>query len=90
MMETEQPRKAQLGRAGVWHGGKDLGRVYLQTLQPSQAKGDSEWRSLGPQAVSHVTHPDPDSASLGPFAGWGSDLGWDDIVGNIPEPLPKL
>lgn len=25
-----------------------------------------------------------------PCAGWDSDLGWDDVVSNIPEPLPKL
>lgn len=37
-----------------------------------------------------MTHPEPGPASPGPSAAWDSDLGWDDVVSNIPKPLPKL
>ena len=66
-MQTEQPRKAQSRSIGVWCGGKDLGRVCLQTLQPSQVKEDSEWRPLSPQAASHMTRPEADPAGWVPL-----------------------
>lgn len=81
----------QAGKAGVWCGEKDLGRnSTCKPWQLSWAKGDNGWRALGPGAASHVTHPEPGPASQGPSAGWDSDLGWDYVVGNIPEPRPEI
>lgn len=71
-------------RAGAWHGK----RIWTGSLAGSRR----QWMEfLSTPAASHVTQPKPGRASLGPpVISKASDLGWDDIVSNIPEPLPKL
>lgn len=54
-------------------GGKGRNRVSI--YKPRQlfwAKGDNEWRSLGPRAASHVTHP---SQALPAWVGFRPGVG---------------
>lgn len=65
-------------------GGPGQG-LYLQTLAAVLGQGQ-QWMEC---PVSPSRFPcDPPAR---PYRlRWGSDLGWDDVVSNIPEPLPKL
>lgn len=64
--------------------------LHLQTLAAVPGQGRKSMKSLGTSAASYVTHPEPSPTCGGPSAGWGSDLGWDDVVRNIPKSLSEL